>query len=419
MTSNTGFRPSPAHFALTLTVLILGVIPLPHALSDARESARSLEPNSADAEAGAGGYYEGLIEGVEVATGTRSELSLALLGKPVEWVRFQAANVSRPTLRDFLQFELIPGLDKTLYGRRFTINRHGMRDRDYTVAKPEGTFRIALLGSSIDMGWGVGDDETYENLLEEWLNDHARRRGIDRRFEVLNFAVAAYGPLQRYALLGRKVESFAPDLVLYSCTTLDARLLEIHLTGLLMRKVDPTYAFLKQAIVDAGITEEDKRTGGDRQYVHKDAVKLKVRASFWPILDAMLGALAGECRSQDVPLVFLAIPRAARIDAPDARAGALARLAGIAARLAVPLIDLTPTFDRPDPSELSVAPWDDHPNAAGHRRLFLALARALADRPELYRTLFGQGPPTEEEMNRRMAAPNEGRSTADDADGRR
>jgi hypothetical protein len=392
MTSNTGFRPSPARFALTLTVLLLGIIPLPHALSDARESARSLEPNRADAEAGAGGYYEGLIEGVEVATGTRSELSLALLGKPVEWVRFQAANVSRPTLRDFLQFELIPGLDTVLYGRPFTINRHGMRDRDYTVTKPEGTFRIALLGSSIDMGWGVGGDESYENLLEDWLNDHARRRGIARRFEVLNFAVAAYGPLQRYALLGRKVEAFAPDLVIYSSTTLDARLLEIHLTGLLMRKVDPTYPFLKQAIVDAGITEEDKRTGPDRQYVHKDAVKLKVRASFWPILDAMLAALAGECRSKDIPLVFLAIPRAGRIDAPDARAGVVSRLSGIAARLAVPLIDLTPTFDRPDPTEVSVAPWDDHPNALGHRRIFLALARALVDRPEMYRSIFGADP---------------------------
>ncbi len=416
MTSNTGFRPSPAHFALTLTVLILGVVPLPHALSDARESARSLEPNRADAEAGAGGYYEGLIEGVEVATGTRSELSLCLLGKPVEWVRFQAANVSRPTLRDFLQFELIPNLDTSLYGRRFTINRHGMRDHDYPVAKPSGTFRIALLGSSIDMGWGVGDDETYENLLEGWLNDHARRRGIDRRFEVLNFAVAAYGPLQRYALLGRKVEAFEPDLILYSSTTLDARLMEIHLTGLLMRGVDPTYPFLRQAIADAGITDEDRRTtdagkgsGIDLQYVHKDAVKLKVRANFWPILDAMLGALAGECRSHDVPLVFLAVPRAGRIDSPDVRAAALARLAGISARLAVPLIDLTPTFDRPDPSALAVAPWDEHPNALGHRRLFLALARALADRSELYRDLFGLDP----------AGPvNPRESSADDADGR-
>ncbi len=411
MTSNTGFRPSPVHFALTLTVLILGVVPLPHALSGARESARSLEPNHADAEAGAGGYYEGLIEGVEVARGTRSELSLRLLGKPVEWVRFQAANVSRPTFRDFLQFELIPGIDKVLYGRRLTINGHGMRDRDYTVAKPEGTYRIALLGSSIDMGWGVGDDETYENLLEDWLNDHARRRGIARRFEVLNFAVAAYGPLQRYALLRRKAEAFAPDLILYSTTALDARLLEIHLTGLLMRQVDPTYPFLKAALDDAGITEEDRRTGPDHQYIHKDAVKLKVRGHFWPILDATLAALAGECRSDDLPLVFLAIPRAGRIDAPDARAGAVARLAGIAARLAVPLIDLTPTFDRTDPADVAVAPWDDHPNALGHRRIFLALARALADRPELYRTLFGAEPAGPQKEKEEL--------TADDADGRR
>ena len=34
MTSQTGFRPSPAHFALTLSVLMLGVVPLPHALSE-------------------------------------------------------------------------------------------------------------------------------------------------------------------------------------------------------------------------------------------------------------------------------------------------------------------------------------------------------------------------------------------------
>jgi hypothetical protein len=199
-------------------------------------------------------------------------------------------------------------------------------------------------------------------------------------------------------------------MVLYSSTTLDARLLEIHLTGLLMRKVDPTYAFLKAAIADAGITEEDQRTGPDRQYVHKDAVKLKVRAAFWPILDAALAALAGDCRSNDLPLVFLAIPRAGRIDAPDVRAGSVARLAGIAARLAVPLIDLSATFDRTDPADVAVAPWDDHPNALGHRRIFLALAHALADRPELYRELFGLDPAGPAHLRE---------SSTDDADGHR
>ena len=392
MNPTRGFRPSPAHFALTFTVLVIGVIPLPRALDAARQSAQSLELNRADREAGSGGYYEGLIEGAESPKGTRSELTLRLMGKPTEWVRFQAANVSRPTLRDFLQFDLWPDLDQPLFGHRFTTNRHGMRDRDYTVAKPADTFRIALLGSSIDMGWGVGDGETYENLLEDWLNAHARLKGIDRRFEVLNFAVAAYAPTQRFASLSRKAAAFSPDLVIYSATMLDARLLELHLGNLLMRKVDLTYPFIKRAIVDAGVTDADARTGPDRQFVNRDAAKAKIRAHFWPIIDATLGALASECRSMDVPLILIAVPRAGKADSPESRGPTIARLAGIAARHATPLIDLTGAFDKFDVSQVELAAWDDHPNAFGHRRIFLGLARGLIEQPGQYRNLFGEDP---------------------------
>ncbi len=392
MKPTSGFCPSPGHFALTLAVLVLGVIPLPRALNAARQSAQSLELNRADREAGAGGYYEGLIEGAESPKGTRSELTLRLMGKPTEWVRFQAANVSRPTLHDFLQFDLWPDLDQPLFGHRFTTNRHGMRDRDYTIAKPHKTFRIALLGSSIDMGWGVGDGETYENLLEDWLNAHAKLKGIDRHYEVLNFAVPAYAPSQRYASLSRRAAAFSPDMVIYSATMLDARLLELHLSNLLMRKVDLTYPFVKDAIVETGITDEDIRTGPDHLFVHRDAAKTKIRARFWPIIDAIVGALASDCRSMDVPLVVIAIPRAGKADGPQAREASIARLTGIATRHATPLIDLTGSFDKFDASKVELTAWDDHPNAFGHRRIFLGLARGLIEQPGQYRTLFGEDP---------------------------
>ena len=392
--TGTSFRASPIHFAITAAVLLIGVAPLPRALTSARESVRSLEPNRADREANAGGYYEGLIDGGDArATGSRSELSLRLMGKPVEWVRIQAANVSRPIPDDFLQFDLKHGLDQPLFGRRFTTNRLGMRDRETTVAKPEGTFRIALLGSSIDMGWGVDVEETYENLLEDWLNEHARLRGITRRFEVLNFAVAAYGPAQRYAVLGRKAASFAPDMVIYSATMLDSRLLELHLCGVLGHGVDPSYPFLKHALADAGLVAEDAKTDADGHFLRRDAARLKIRAAFWPISDAILGALADDCRSMDVPLAIMTIPRAGKGDSPEVRAPGVARISGIAARHAVPLIDLTPVFDRFDSSQVAMAPWDDHPNAFGHRRIFLGLARAFVNRSDLYRALFGETPP--------------------------
>jgi hypothetical protein len=82
------------------------------------------------------------------------------------------------------------------------------------------------------------------------------------------------------------------------------------------------------------------------------------------------------------------IPRVGKADAPEARAEAVARLRGIAAHHAIPLFDLSGTFDGQDPSLFEIAAWDDHPNALGHRRLFLALSRRLVDDPALYQTLF-------------------------------
>ena len=60
------------------------------------------------------------------------------------------------------------------------------------VEKPEGIYRIALLGSSMDMGWGVAAEETYASRLERLAQrprrparpgaavrgDQLRRRGL-------------------------------------------------------------------------------------------------------------------------------------------------------------------------------------------------------------------------------------------------
>src|SRR5262249_4333499 len=151
----------------------------------------------------------------------RSELSLRLLGKPAQWTRDNARDITRHLTGDFLQFELVPNQDKVFLDRPFRTNPQGQRDHPYTREKPPGTFRIAVLGSSMDMGWGVTNEETYVNLLETWLNEHAARRGLDRRFEVVNFAVAAYAPLQRLESYRRKAREYEPDMVIYSATLLD------------------------------------------------------------------------------------------------------------------------------------------------------------------------------------------------------
>lgn len=380
-------------FAATLCLLLAGLAPLPVSWAGARsllDSARSQDLNRVDREAVAGGYYEGLIGGGDGPEACRGELALRLLGKPVDWTRFHAANVTRPIPGDFLQFELRPELQKTLFNRRFTTNAHGQRDHARTVAKPPGVFRIAVLGSSIDMGWGVDIDEIYIKALEDWLNLHADRRGMKRRFEVVNFAVAAYSPVQRLESFRRKALAFDPDLVLYSATILDIRLTEIHLCDIFQDPGvnDLGYDFLRKIVASAGIRAEDLERDAEGKLLSKDAIKTKLRPFYWSIYDSVVGTLAADCRSAGIAFACMIIPRAGTTDAPDARAPAVARLRGIAEHHAVSLFDLTETFDNIDPSKIEITAWDDHPNAKGHQRLFLALARALVQDRALYETMF-------------------------------
>jgi hypothetical protein len=377
-------------FVQTLILLLLGLIPLPAGWARARlalDSTRSPELNRAERETSAGGYYEGLIGG-DGGEGSRSELAMRLLGKPSDWVRFHAANVAQILDDDFLLFELKPNLRRTLFGQPFTTNHFGLRDREYTLEKRAGVFRIVVLGSSIDMGWGIGTEETYVNLLEDWLNDHAARRGLARRFEVLNFAVAAYSPMQRLEAFRRKAVKFEPDLVVYSATLLDNRLIEIYLCDLLQSKVDVHYDFFRTALAEAEINVDALPREPDGRLADKTAIKAKLRPRYWEFYDETIGLLASDCRLLGVPLACVIIPRVGKADSPELRAEPVARLRGIANHYAVPLFDLTSAFDNDDPAKLEIAAWDDHPNARGHRRLFRALARELTHDQTLYKTLF-------------------------------
>ena len=383
-------RPSVARALMTASVLAAGLVPLPAGWAlTARESLQSAGVDRSGNAAG--GYYEGLIAGAgKDARGAQGPLELRLKGNPIAHNRGQVKEITREWKDDFLQFDLKPGHDAVFFGQRYTTDSQGLRDREYDLEKPEGVYRIALLGSSIDMGWGVATPDTYENLLEDWLNAESSRRGLARRFEVLNFAVAAYGPAQRYDVFHRKALPYRPDLVLFSSTMLDPRLVEIHLGGLIKNGVDLKYDFFRKAAVDAGIDVDHERTSGWANLDRRGGFKARVKARYWTFADAVLGTLAADCRSLDIPLACLLVPRASRDDADDARALAVARQVGIAARHALPLINLSATFDDVDASKVEIAPGDDHPNALGHRLLFEGLSRGLLADPDLARELFDE-----------------------------
>jgi hypothetical protein len=94
---------------------------------------------------------------------------------------------------------------------RMRINAAGFRDADHETAKPDGVFRIAVLGDSFTEAREVDLAETYWKRMETGVQACI---GDGRRVEVLNFAVNGYGTAQQYLVLRDEALTYAPDVVL-------------------------------------------------------------------------------------------------------------------------------------------------------------------------------------------------------------
>lgn len=90
-----------------------------------------------------------------------------------------------------------------------SINRWGMRDRDRTLEKPPGEFRIGIIGDSAVEAVHVKPNEVVNIRMEMLLRDLGYNN-----VEVLNFAVEGIGTTQELLLYEEKARQFHPDLVL-------------------------------------------------------------------------------------------------------------------------------------------------------------------------------------------------------------
>lgn len=93
------------------------------------------------------------------------------------------------------------------------ISADGWRDHEHSVAKPPGTYRIAVLGDSFTCALQVEEEETFCSILEK----HLRVDGAP--VEVLNFGVDGYGTGSELLTLRHRVWKYEPDLVLLAFFT--------------------------------------------------------------------------------------------------------------------------------------------------------------------------------------------------------
>ncbi len=258
---------------------------------------------------------------------------------------------------DFLKLRLLPEKQALFLGQSFTTNRWGMRDKDYTKAKPPDTFRIAVLGPSHTMGLGVADGETFADLLERRLNQSASQPG-DRKYEVLNFGCSDYTVLHYALMLEDRVLPFAPDAV-FVIGHMDQRWAIEHLADRVVAHASIPSPFLRNLLRRAGI-ESDMRSREIER-------RLKPFAS--ELLRWAYGRITETCRRHKITAYWIFLPLVGSPHVKSAGPDAKDVVFKLAKQAGFRIIDLSNIWRGVDESKFKVAVWDAHPNAAGHERI--------------------------------------------------
>jgi hypothetical protein len=323
-------------------------------------SVRSPGLNARDASQLEAGYYEGLLRVDRFNT----QLWEVYMRNPLDVNDWGESGRTVRWTNDFKMKELRANLRTQLRDRPFSTNQWGMRDQDYQQAPPPGTLRIALMGSSVVMGSGVADGENFESLLESRLNSQHTPRPY-AHYEILNFSVGGYGPLEQVGSLDQRVLSFQPNVLLYVAHWSETQRAIKHLVRAVTGGVELPYPELRDIVRKSGIDSTTAAT----------IAEARLQPFGAELIAFAYRHIAAQCRSRGITAVWIFLPvlRDSEINRESAGYARAAADAGFFR------IDLADMFAGLDWSRLRVSDADYHPNRDGHQLIAERLYTSLME----------------------------------------
>jgi hypothetical protein len=306
------------------------------------------------------GYYEDLV-GVNRFN---SELWEIYTKRPTNWVSIRDTAAIRLTNNDLI-LELAPSTTIDFNGSRLTTNRWGMRDKDYEKIPAPDTYRVALMGPSFVMGYGVNDGEDFDSLLEERLNRENSGNPY-AGYEILNFAVPGYSAIQNLMVLEQKSLAFQPNAVFYMAHQREEEAVVKYVADRMSVSADLAYPELVELAHQAG--------------VEQGATKVETERVLQPVGTEILSwtyrRIVEVSRAHGILPVWIFMPT---LENP-LRQEEIDHLKHVAAEAGFIVLDLSDAYDNQDLDSLVVAYWDKHPNIKGHSLIAEDLYRKLQEK---------------------------------------
>ncbi len=252
-----------------------------------------------------------------------------------------------------------------LMGVPVRTNDFGLRGPAIADTPAPGVARIAFVGDSIAMGWGVAEQETFAHRVIADLV------GQGRKVDGFNLGVGNYNTTQELALFQAVGARLKPDIIVLAYFINDAEPIPTYPRESWLDLHSAAWIVLKYRI-DSLVRQSGSQPDWKQYYRGLYGSD----AAGWTNTQRDIGRFAELARKLHVPLIVFNIPELRELR-PYPFADVTAKVRAVAEAQKLPFVDLLPTVEALAPPSLWVTVPDPHPNGAANAAFAKGMTQEL------------------------------------------
>ena len=244
-----------------------------------------------------------------------------------------------------------------LMGVEVSLNKMGHRGPDIDFSLPDQ--KILVLGSSITLGWGVDEANTFTATLENLLNSSNQKKT-----RVINAGIGNYNSYYQMQLLKDQIATVGPDLVVLQYFLNDAEPNPVQKNSLLLQN-----SLFLAFLYDKFAAIQYRLSGGGTLEDHYEKIYTDNSPS-WQRAQNDLLAMKEMTEKHSAKFVVMLVPEFFNLDPKGPFKGFHNQIKQTLQGLNIHTIDTYDTFSKrffKKEKEVWVSDTDRHPNKEGHR----------------------------------------------------
>jgi GDSL-like Lipase/Acylhydrolase family len=243
-----------------------------------------------------------------------------------------------------------PQAEARLMGVTVRTNSLGFRSPEIDEKAGAGVARIAFVGDSITLGWGVAERETFVHQVVDTLASSGRK------VEAFNLGIGNYNTSQELALFRDVGAGLKPDIIVLCYFINDAEPMPQYSSDDWLSEHSAAWVVFRYRL-DSLL----RQFGESPDWKHYYRALYEPGAAGWAQTRNALSGFAATARDLGASLVVFHIPELRELK-PYPFADVTAQVRAVVESERVPFVDLMPTIEDLEPSSLWVTVADPHPN---------------------------------------------------------